>query len=181
MKHEQALIVVLAYLIGFSTAFIAFGLDNVKSYKPKPDSKPYTTQLPVKSAAEERGEARIGIAIREEGLYALLSDRDRIISAQSASLIATESGYHHQVIKTEVSPNNQYIYYCVQLVATSSDCANFVFDVDEDVVYKVSRADGEQIMTPATLLVAAWTSDNLLTINNFVSASKAEPWRVVER
>lgn len=177
-EHREAIIVGLAYIIGFTTAFIAFGLDGTGKHKSKAK---YHRELPVEQTVAERGEKQIGIAIREEGLYALLSDKDRIISAQGASLINAKPGWHHQVIKTEVSPNNSYIYYCVQLVSSSSDCANFVYEVEADVVHKVSRADGEQVLSPIQGLVAGWTSDGLLTINDFVSAARQMPWKVVGR
>ena len=180
MKHRQALIVALSYVIGFTTAFIAFGIDN---FSHDIDKKYHKASSPASSQnfkTDSQAE-RVSISVREDGLYAVISDRERILSAQTASVLDAKPGWHHEVIKTEASPNGQFIYYCVQVSVENGECENFVFVVSEDIAYRVSRADGEAMSSDINSLVAGWTNDNLLIINSYISADKSRPWRMVGR
>jgi len=179
MKYSRdALILVLSYIIGFTTAYIAFGID-----KPVGEQQEYNTNNMVSAhfSKDVDTHTNVGIAVREDGLYALLGDKTRILSAQAASASASRPGWHYKVIETAVSPNNRYVYYCVQMSEASSECVHYVYQVDEDIVYKVSQADGEQLSSDINSTDAGWTETNLLSLNGYISASVAEPWRVVSR
>ena len=179
MKNQQALLVALSYIIGFTTGYIAFGLDDLGhggSWKYHEEARSHSG----KNASGHINQ-QIGIAVREDGLYALIDEKERILSAQAASVSATKPGWHYKVIKTEVSPNNRFVYYCAQTSVEEDSCWHFVYVASEDVVYKVSRADGQQINSDIGSLISGWTVDNLLAINSYISADKQKPWRVVER
>ena len=176
MKHEKVMILALSYVIGFVTAYIAFGLSGANYSGPQIS---FQNSAPV---ATEGGEANktkeIGATVKADGLYALLGDKERILSAQAIAATEPNLGYHYQIVATKVSPDGKYIYYCAQMIAESEDCYNFVYDISADTIHTVRASQSEeQLQSVIDDLSAVWQNGRLL-IDDYMSQSGFEPWKV---
>lgn len=174
MKHEKVGILALSYIIGFVTAYIAFGLEN-SDYSGKQIS--FQDSSPVASTDTET-RREIGATVKADGLYALLGDKERILSAQAIAATEPNLGYHYQIVATEVSPDGKYIYYCAQMTAESEDCYNFVYDIGADTIHTVRASQSEaQLQSVIDDLSVIWQNGRLL-LDGHMSISGFEPWKV---
>lgn len=135
-NHQQALLVVLSYIIGFITAFIMFGLGDsgkvvVEKYSEQGPRGPYSIIEPKPRLLIEN----------EEGLFIEVDGEQQIISAQTDSEIA-EMGFHISVIRSVMSPSLKYAYFCAQMVKDLDECQNFVYSVAEHKTYPVKDING---------------------------------------
>ncbi len=106
-RNEKIVIVLSAYVIGFTTAFIAFGINN--SYTPSvPEedfSRSYVQPLSVKVAPQVIS----SIEENDEGFFAVIGGYKRMLSAKrstlGANVIASNatSGFYTAVIANTLS------------------------------------------------------------------------------
>lgn len=174
MKHEKVMVLALSYVIGFVTAYIAFGLSGANYSGPQIS---FQNSAPVATEGDE-AKKEIGATVKADGLYALLGDKERILSAQAIAATEPNLGYHHEIIATEVSPDGKYIYYCAQMTAESEKCYNFVYDIAADTIHTVRASQSEeQLQSVIEDLSAVWQNGRL-SINGYLSINGFEPWKV---
>lgn len=171
------MVLALSYVIGFVTAYIAFGLSGANYSGPQisfQNPAPVTTE-------DSEAKKEIGATVRADGLYALLGDKERILSAQAIAATEPNLGYHYQIVATEVSPDGKYIYYCAQMTEDSEECHNFVYDIAADTIHTVraSQSD-EQLQSVIDDLSAVWQNGRLL-IDGYMSMNGFEPWKMVAK
>lgn len=184
MKHENIFIVAVSYIIGFITAYIAFGV-NHSDYQEPLEQKQVNIEKSEsvemkKKPQQQASQKMIGVEtqIKSDGLYALIGDDERILSAQVIS--ATTPGYHYAIPKTEVSPDGKFIFYCAQASADNNSCANFIYEIDKDLVYLIKDSKKEQVMTQIDMVEkSTWSIDGLLVLPSHKSANADKPWQVI--
>lgn len=152
-NHQQALLVVLSYIIGFITAFIMFGLGDsgkvvVEKYSEQGPRGPYSVIAPKPRLLTEN----------EEGLFVEVDGEQQIISAQTDSDKA-ELGFHVSIIHSVMSPSLKYAYYCAQMETDSDECQNFIYSVDEHKIYPIKNSTGD-VSTNSTdgIFMGTWSS-----------------------
>lgn len=179
MKHEQAILIGLSYVIGFTTAFIALsfvGNDNgFNEAKQTVISKTERAIVPMARGAV--GGQGVRAVTNNEGLFMLKDGQERIISAASKEANAAQDGYHSQIVTTAVSPSGQYIYYCAILQADARECSHFVYLVEDDMVKLVKKEGQPFASTAEEALFVSWTSDDSLHISSAESAA-APDWSI---
>lgn len=180
-KHERITLVILAYVIGFSTAFIAFNFVN-QGYLAQHDnySSNYqyiSDQKQIKTIDEEPS-VDLVVEKKSDGLYALFGNNSRILSAQAISATSAVDGYHFEVFNPSVSPSGLYINYCAQLLATDSDCKHYLYNVETDTTYKVTMPNGEQLVSDIVEIFAEWLPGDILTTTDYISANGSAPWEL---
>lgn len=173
-KHEKAILVSLAYLIGFITAFIAFAINDADQATPAASGKPVADKMEYQAMENRSG---IEAVIKDDGLFMKNGDKERILSAHM-KLDKSEDGYHDSIASTSVSPDGNFIFYCAVLLAGDDDCMSYVYSVAEDTVYKVS--DGEKkILVPIEKATdISWSGDDRLQMEGMASVSAATPWHL---
>lgn len=179
MVNDKAILIVLAYVIGFTTAFIAFGLTNV-NYEGYSKTAYYTNSSENKKfqvSGSIRGTREVSTRTASDGLYALVNGHERVLSAQAITATEGHEGYHHDIVLTDVSPDARYIYFCSQQVAANEMCDSFIYDISSDVVYRVKYSDS-QVRLPVSNPDVSWTTDSRLAIDGHISASV--PWQIVD-
>ena len=186
-KYEQITLVVLSYVIGFVTAFIAFELadQSVRSHEV-PRTTSYEnyglveTDATKSAAIAPSQEARItDVVITNEGLFAKMGEEERIVSASRARLAERIPGYHTQVAAAVVSPDGRRLSFCAEFEDGTSECSCYVYDVESDGIYPVhTEANGTALTQPSDELSIDWLSDNRLRINDWESTSSGQPWVV---
>ncbi|MEZ4200106.1 MAG: hypothetical protein R3B69_00660 [Candidatus Paceibacterota bacterium] len=174
MKHEKALLVLTAYVIGFITAYIAFGLTITG-----PKEAVYVTTTHSKEIKQHEGATTDGVGVVEtsEGLFALLGAQERVLSAQAISFGAG-AGYHYDVFVAMASPDGKYIYYCAQEDRTSDSCVGYLYDVLEDKTRQVHNENNDPVLLQSTAKKVSW-QDGQLYLPMYRSYDIMRPWKVI--
>lgn len=172
MRNERAIIMGLAYIAGFTAAFIAYGTPYAAPQYASPET--------VKAEGGEVGtnSATIHNAyLNGEGLFAEVGDQEMIISAKAEASTTSMDGFHYAIPLVEVSPNAKYIHYCEQTVEIPTECKHFVYVAKDHTVWRVEYND-EQVVSEVGALEAGWTEDGMLYVGELASVSETEPWLV---
>lgn len=179
-KHERITIVILSYVIGFSTAFIAFNFVN-PGYINKSEGEPLAVAAPKTNSLKlEPKEAARPTLFEEkaDGLYALINGNSRILSAQAVSATNVVEGFHYKIIGAAASADGRFIHYCSQQQEGDDECKHYIYDLINDQTYRLEVPTGEQLTSGIGNVFAEWLPDGNLTTENYVSASAAAPWEL---
>lgn len=178
-NHQQALIVVLSYIIGFVTAFIMFGLaDNGINRE-----EVHLNQLPDDSLVDdERMVSGLFPAVMpslredDEGLFVLYAgEPEQIVAAKTDEAIA-QPGFYVAIIASKMSPSFDYANYCAQMDANSEACHHFIYSLEDHKTYLVKHENGAPLVTgndEADSLY--WTGDSEVSIAG-KTASQESNW-----
>ncbi len=187
-KHEKAVLVVIAYIIGFTSGFIAFGiselnfknLDDIATDLPvlDPATTPYvppTSQPPavIESAAASYSEGKLYADVGEERF--VLSISNEVMPKDNVEGFATQ-GIHHNLPIFITSPSGRYVYFCEQQT-TEQKCTSFIFDTYTNLIQFVSVA-GDKLLIDNTVAKTAIFAGEALSLGEWVSASSNEPWKL---
>jgi len=181
-RHEKIVLVLVAYVIGFITAFIAFGLKG-DSVPVLVRSENLSSQLNVNSEEYTTADAAItDVGFGSDGLFVMTNDSERILSADknalSASVISTTDnipGFYFSIIDAEASRDGKFAYFCEQRVADAEECYPYVYSIDDDSVHAV-KVDGSLYLSPIASHESSWSERGVLTLNQMMSVDAATPW-----
>lgn len=178
-KHEQLMLAGLGFVIGFTTAFIVFGFKDKPKEIHHPGEEWHESYGLVANASQADGSAIDDAIVTNDGLFAKLGEKERIVSAAALGPEARVAGFHYAVSKTLVSPDKQYLYYCALAEPVDVSCYHYVYSVADDSIYPVKNVNtDEYLRTQVESLDASWLSDGSLSVNGLVSVSADEPWLV---
>lgn len=175
-NHQEALLVILSYIIGFITAFIMFGLADNGSYK-----EVHLNQLPDDSLIDDERTAGGGFptvmpSLREdeEGLFVqYASESDEIIAAKTSEAIA-KPGFYVAIIASKLSPSTDYANYCAQMDADSEACHHFIYSLEDHKTYLVKHEDGTPLVTGNDEADSLnWTSDFEVSMNGKTASAES--------
>lgn len=192
MKHQQAFLVILSYVIGFNTAFIAFGIadiDATRSYQ-EIESTELAATAPVGNTTETTNVspspsaqgAAVGMALKETELGLLLvSDvGERIISQRVEANASGMPGAHVAVHGVMISPDERFVHFCEQAVEVPTECNHYVYIVASHTVARVT-ADATPIRSDVATFATTWSDDGRLQINEYQSITVDQPWKMVKQ
>jgi hypothetical protein len=190
-KHEKAVLVLIAYIIGFTSSFIAFGvMDQVappaaleSAVTTWPEGYTPPTEMPPTEETVSAVPTGAGIASYEDGkLYAnvqgeryVLSLSNDIMDVSNVEGFATQ-GIHEALPTYSASADGRFVHFCEQQTPADS-CTHFVFDADRNVIQPVSYEDKSFITTVNEALSTVWNGD-ALRIAQYASVSEAQPWKL---
>ena len=141
-NHQQALLVVLSYIIGFITAFIMFGLADDKQNEQKDNP----TVFPEETVEiREKGE-QPRVYETEEGLFVSYAGQERILSALTKETSAV-AGFHVDILNAILSPDWGFVLYCAQMEASKDECQYFVYSLADDTTHMIKFEDGSPLVT----------------------------------
>lgn len=168
-EHEHALLVALAYVIGFTTAFISFHLaeQSRDSYGMDFVGSDYHFLSDEGPKAE--------ILVKDGSLFVTKEGKERVLSAKTDGMQA-EDGFHLRIITASVSPNNDFVYYCVQIREGSDKCMNYVYSLQNDEVYRVKNGNEQVVSISEETEDFGWQSDGSLRLGALRSGSDSKPW-----
>lgn len=189
-KHEKAVLVVLAYIIGLTSGFIGFGITQGLATQTievtaTPEFIPdgYTSPDTPPPSEEAAAPASEEVARYEDGkLYAYVHG-DRFVLSLSSEVMPVENvegfatqGIHKKIPTYSTSADGRFVHFCEQQT-DADECTHFIFDADENVIQPVSF-DGKKFITSISdALTAAWQGDTI-TIGLYSSAAVATPWKL---
>ena len=180
MENERVYILIFSYLIGFVTAYIAFGVavtpDNTQTAVVLTAADQAARDIPT--AAESAPPAGPpSLSERADGLYVMVGGEERIISGQSLTDTAAD-GFHTKIISAAISPNEEFVVYCAQTATTAALCQPFVYDIAANVIYRVTVGDtNQQLSVSISDADINWLDDRLV-IADYLSLDGEVPWRV---
>ena len=130
MRHERAIVLVLAYVIGFTTAFIAFGVAS--------DSA--TTGVAYNAASTQNAAAVMtavpkplittdDVGLDDRGLYVVRDGEEYFASLRLPTDVEPKTGYHVSVDYLSLSNDGRLLYYCAQESFDQEGCTEFVYEV----------------------------------------------------
>ena len=164
-NHQQALIVVLSYVIGFITAFIMFGLVN----DGKDIKEVSLNRLPEDMISDEE----VVLEYLEDGLFLTTNGEQHVISAQTDAEVA-EPGFHVNIITSTMSPDNKYVLYCAQMDTAAGACHYFVYSVDDHKTYMVKHRDERALLANNDQAQAlSWTGNSELKMLDFTASAES--------
>jgi hypothetical protein len=184
-RNEKVLLIATSYIIGFVTAFIAFGVNN-------PHTEVTTLSLNVSNAnprvalAENSDEStkealKITVAQDSDGLFVMNSYAERILSANKNSLQASAvsslngTGFYHKIVDAEPSRDGKFVYFCEQLTVDEETCDPYVYSLDEDSLHPV-RLNGELYKPTVSRHNSMWIEESVLMLDDSASVTAETPW-----
>lgn len=172
-KHEQIIVVCLAYIIGFTTAYIAFALSGKTS-----GDRAYYAALQERGGAGQAavGSSRVNAMMTAEGLLVVKDGQERPLSAKiPADAEASADGFHYDDVAVMVSPDGQYVHYCA-VISHDDTCSHLMYSVAEDKVYRMYDGAGPLVSSIAEAGAGQWLPDGRFAIGSKASADAAAPW-----
>lgn len=183
-KHERITLVILAYVIGFSTAFIGFNFVNpgyVSHHDNPSGNQHYKNHEEVVKEIKDESGGKVDVEVKSDGLYALIGSNSRILSAQAISATSAVDGFHYEVFNSSVSPSGDYITYCAQLLEGDLDCKHYIYDLATDSTHVLSLPNGEQVTSPLGEIFAEWLPNDVLTTDGYMSELGKKPWNLIAK
>ncbi len=185
-RHERAFVVMASYVIGFTSAFIAFGINHFTPTDVIVMSDTITQIATQQPAMQPRQGQSYSASIRVEpaGLVVVSEAGKRLLSARKdspylASVISAEPqpGLAVKIIEAELSRDSRFVYFCEQLTPDSQSCTAYVYSIADDVLHPLQVRDAgyePQIVTHTS----AWSQDGNLMVDGFISSSAETPWEL---
>lgn len=175
-KHEKAVLVVLAYIIGLTSGFIGFGISDV-----------YRIEATEISAAEEVEGDNVDYSVYyEDGQLVVQTKEGSVVLSVHIDKLGDEvpetlaiQGHHITPPVYLASPEGRYVYFCEQHLG-ADNCTNLLFDKETVVIYYIKLED-DTLVTPASMAASAYWSANGLNIGDYASKSPEEPWNLVQK
>jgi hypothetical protein len=179
-RHEKIALVITSYVIGFVTAFIGFGLNQV--YLSEQLQSIPAQEISFKQTVQKQNsETIISANLATDGLSAITSERKIFLSANknvlSGAVIGSSDvpGFHYAIVGAEVSRNGKFVYFCEQFNSDSVMCDPYVYSLSDGMLHTVKR-DGAEFQPVIADHNSSWTIDNFLRIQGAQSINAESPW-----
>lgn len=128
----------LSYVIGFTAAFIGFGVMKTTFEPVAEPAAVAQTSLTVLPASEEAIAEHVSLratGVRyNENLYAIVNDTDILIAADDA--YGEGIGFFHSVASFELVADGNKIAFCIYETEEATSCTDFTYDVNLNSVSK---------------------------------------------
>ena len=193
-KHEKVVLVVLAYIIGFTAGFICFSITasggapsvavaTENHTAPNERHQADSSVQPGQDLSAPEAEVISGMATAtyENGkLKAFVDTKEYLLSFNTSVVDITgpddfkNQGSHADIPAFVVAPEGRFIYYCEQQSADDT-CNNLLYDVAENAIRKVTVAGEASVSSAHDAKSAIW-SNGALVIGNYISQTPTEPW-----
>lgn len=184
MRHEKIILVALSYVIGFTTAYIAFGITpdiTHKAYRTGEVVKANSvrTTAPSNTAEPSDTPSSTRIVFKDDGMFVQTPEGEKVVSAKLRPNVLEGPGFHVAIPQYAVSPDGEYVYYCEQQTPETDECHNYLYVVDEHTVRPLSL-NGSRLTSSVIQSEFSWQPDGTARYNGYTSRSPQQPWELVE-
>lgn len=183
MQHERAALMALTFCIGFTTAFIAYGLPSTVAplvvVPANQTASVIMSDQPAMMVANKDTTAtptNVGIRLDAEGLWLQSGSEAQLISP-SVEAAPELPEAHVDIHQAVVRADGTYVFFCAETPQAVGVCEPRVFDVADFTIYRV-ESQGQTGSLPVEDLSVTWLANGALAINGFQSVSLATPWVV---
>ena len=132
MRHERAIIVTLAYIIGFTSAFIAYGIHP--NTDPQPTNSEVQNVAGIATAIPERLITQDDVILDSRGLFVIRDGEEYPVSAYLRSGVEPGPGYHVSIDSISLTNNGRRLYYCAQETIEEVGCTGYIYDVAKHTI-----------------------------------------------
>jgi len=185
-KHEKALLVILSYIVGLTSGFIAFGLTQsnqiietpvvTSSYEVEAHSatpEDLDTQVTPETAGVNVSYDDGRLIVNVNGSVQLLSVERSLLNLEAVSFF-TKQGTHSVEPVYQLSPDTNFIYFCEQKTVEDS-CQSFVYDIQNEMIHYVTTGGSKLLLPRAQAEQIIWEGSTL-THGQSSSDSPVLPW-----
>ncbi len=162
-RNERATIVLVAYIIGFTTAFIAFGLTQLEESVKFVYVQPTSQAAAVVSATEV---ASPFITLTESGLVYKNGEKSQLISVYDVTE-SGKDGFHQSIFESQLSADGVLVYFCEIPTMSATACKPFVYNSVENMTYPIT-VRGERIALPLTPATLVWELGQLTQVDELL-------------
>jgi len=163
-RNERVYILLASYVIGFITAYIAFGVVQLEKSVQFVEV-PSTNMASVIASQQSAGASDTFLAIDKGGLVLIRDNQRTLLSATdaAASELTLQDGIHYAISDYLLSDDKSYAYFCELPTADAESCRPYTYSVDEGLVYPV-LVDGQRVAFDAQEQKVSWSKGNVLIV-----------------
>ncbi len=186
--HEKAVLVLMAYFIGFLTAFIWLtpqpAVDSFVTYIPDETmtaSLVSATALKATESVTEGQTEKPAVSYHDGVLEVSVFGSTKVLSLNpDITGHVTDNdflvqGTHVGNLVYTVSGSEEFVFFCEQKKLDAKTCSPFIFDALSDTIHPVTfNGDKIELLSSAVENVA-W-NNNILQVENEVSKDTLKPW-----
>ena len=157
-RNERVAILLIAYVIGFITAYIAFGVIQLE------DSVKFSNQSASVISAQRQtvDVTSVFVALDKEGLVLIKNDERTLLSITDEGALLSD-GVHTSILEYALSPDKSQVYFCELPSDDSKSCRPYIYSIVDEVVYPVT-IKGERVAFEAKNHTVAWSEEGELII-----------------
>tara|TARA_B100000745_G_scaffold261530_2_gene185404 strand:+ start:1182 stop:1679 length:498 start_codon:yes stop_codon:yes gene_type:complete len=155
-RNERVVVLVVSYIIGFITAYVAFGITQLEK---RMVYLPVDNTASVIAALEQKNESPGVVAETKDGLVHIKNDEVRLLSAKMAAEDAIlPDGYYTSLADYSLSPTGSHVYFCEIPADDVNVCRPYLYSVANDTVYPI-KIQGERVAFDAEEQNISWADD----------------------
>jgi|GEM_PF-866035 len=163
-RHERAALVTTAYVIGFITAFIGFGVSYLSVDTGVPvATQPASVVMTTETESTSSATPTVSLEQTADGLFLNTDEGVTLLASFTSGDVATTDGEYVALAATDVSPNGSYAYFCEVPSVSSDNCAPYVYNVMTERVYPVT-INGNRVAFSAEPHTVIWAETGPLSI-----------------
>lgn len=175
MRHEQLSILVLAYVIGFTTAYIAFGLNPNRDIASGKDVV-YSSSTSLRDVVESTPNTIAAVTFSDVGMFAEVGDEEVVISGKLTDSVEPGPGFHVDIPFYEVSPQGNFVYYCEQHSEVPTQCSEYIYSLETHSVHPIKIEGMNVVSTDTSEQNFVWNDDETASYKEYSSVSAVTPW-----
>jgi len=162
-RNERVAILLASYVIGFITAYIAFGVIQLETEIkfveiPAQQHAAAVVESTVQSADVQVMMSDTGLILTIDGEETLLS-----LTSHDATADTFVDGIHADVPQFSLSPDLTQVYYCESPSIEAESCRPYVYSITDEIVYPVLVA-GKRVAFDSTKNNIQWAEDSTMLI-----------------
>jgi hypothetical protein len=195
-KHEKITLVVLGYIIGAATVFVAMyiPLQHAKMKKtmmwapapaampaPAIETPPITPDVSAEPATDTVSATDAMVTYADNALRYINNDNELVLSIHESEIINRQGfekqGFHTSAPVYSLSPDEKFVFFCEQHTTDVNECNAFVYDITNNTIQFVQSEKVPVTLETDAARAVTWNADGLV-IADMTSVSQETPWVV---
>lgn len=176
-RNERVVVVIVSYVIGFTTAFIGFSLGDA--------GKKADTLVPTKIEAPQAvGQtASVFVSYTDGKLEVVKEDMPHVLSvsydspfiADGLELSEKMPGVHKEIAHRSLRRDGRFLFFC-EVVNDPAQCYPYIYDTVADTTFYVRINEVPFPVSTEVAKAAGWNASQVFSIANYRSTDTERPW-----
>jgi len=165
-RNERVAILLTSYLIGFITAYIAFGVIQFENSLEFTQVETQHTASVIQARQQSVPLENVFLAVDKEGLVLIKNNTRTLLSLNVGNNLnnSFQDGEHVAISEYALSDDKKHVYFCELPSVTSESCRPYIYSIVDQVVYPV-EINGERVAFEAEGQEISWSIDGTLLVN----------------
>jgi hypothetical protein len=196
-RHERAALVIAAYVIGFTSAFIIYASVQTNSVNDvfinmpaasNPaaviESQSQTEEPVVENTAPAAVEKDVRLTYEKGLLEITINNESHLLSFNpeitgfDADFDSLSQGFHFGEIEYKASDDDRFVFFCERHDADDEACNGYVYELDTNVIHQITQEGEPVFVSKASVAKVNWTEGGL-EIGKSFSANENVPWILI--